>query len=197
MIWQRYLEYIKSKYNNDCDIVAKKISFRDKRVSWKEWSIVIPFSNNSSYCNIFYEDLYIKLFLENYSLRPSCYQCRSKTVERRSDITLADFWNVDNSTLEMNDGKGVSSVWINSERAQLLWENIAENINSAAVPVEETIIRNKSAYKSVKKPRKRKYLFKKIDKFTFDKLVKKTTKISISERAMKKICWFIKQRFRK
>ena len=57
----------------------------------------------------------MKIFLQNLSLRDSCYDCKFKKYNRISDITLADFWGIDNIMPEMNDNKGTSLVVINSE----------------------------------------------------------------------------------
>lgn len=41
-----------------------------------------------------YTDLYLKGFLQNLYLRPSCHECHFCRQNRPTDITLADFWGV-------------------------------------------------------------------------------------------------------
>ena len=63
------------------------------------------------------QDSFMRMFLRNYCLRPSCYECEAKLV-RCADLTLADFWGINFVAPEMNDNKGVSLVIIRSQRGQ-------------------------------------------------------------------------------
>ena len=43
-------------------------------------------------------------------LRPSCYNCNYCTTNRCSDFTIGDFWGIEKTSPEFNDGDGVSLV---------------------------------------------------------------------------------------
>ena len=58
----------------------------------------------------------MKGFLKDLYLRPSCYDCKFKTLQRASDITLADFWGIEKIIPEINVEKGVSLCWASSEK---------------------------------------------------------------------------------
>lgn len=60
----------------------------------------------------------MKAFLKNVSLRYSCYDCHSKSVNRNSDITLADLWGCRSIAPDMFDDKGTSFVIVNSEKCK-------------------------------------------------------------------------------
>lgn len=45
-----------------------------------------------TYVGSYYEDPYIRGFLRDYFLRPSCHQCKFTTTKRCSDFTIADWW---------------------------------------------------------------------------------------------------------
>ena len=55
-------------------------------------------------------------FLNNICLRPSCYQCPAKSGRSHSDITIADFWGVNNFNIDLDDNKGTSLVLINTNK---------------------------------------------------------------------------------
>ncbi len=55
------------------------------------------------------KDPYMQMFLSDFCLRPSCYECKAKTL-RLSDLTIGDFWGIDTIAPEMNDSKGTSLV---------------------------------------------------------------------------------------
>ena len=46
---------------------------------------------------------YMQMFLRDYCLRPSCYECAAKKV-KMSDLTIADFWGINDVAPDMNDG---------------------------------------------------------------------------------------------
>lgn len=69
-------------------------------------------------------DLYLKGFLQNLYLRPSCHQCKFCHKNRPTDLTLADFWGVQDVLPEMYDGKGTSLVFIHSAKGKELFESL-------------------------------------------------------------------------
>ena len=91
------------------------MQFRDKSTGWKRYSIscadegtriLIPHD----------EDLFMKAFLSNYSIRPSCYSCMFKDTNYYSDLTLGDFWNIGNVMPDYDDDKGVSEIIVRTEK---------------------------------------------------------------------------------
>ena len=65
---------------------------------------------------IFSEFPYYYLFKKHLGYRQSCYNCKSLGVDRISDITLADFWNIEKlvSNVDLAEfNKGISQVIIN------------------------------------------------------------------------------------
>lgn len=52
------------------------------------------------------------------TLRPSCYQCKFARIERVSDITLADFWGIEEATNQWDrtNQKASKSVLRHSEK---------------------------------------------------------------------------------
>lgn len=90
----------------------------------------------------------MKAFLKDVCLRPSCYACEFKNLHRQSDITLADFWGIQNSLLEMDDDKGTSLILINSEIGQMLFSEIKGRMGYQEVDIQEAIKYNSAAIKS-------------------------------------------------
>lgn len=67
-------------------------------------------------------DPYFFSFLAGKTLRENCYNCQYKKLERVADITLADFWRVNEIDPQFADKMGVSLVWVNNEKGKQLWE---------------------------------------------------------------------------
>ena len=78
-------------------------------------------------------------FYDNRSLRPSCYSCPFATTRREGDITIADFWGIENtSSSRSDDYRGVSLLLVNSDAGKrllpMLELDMEEQPLSAALP---------------------------------------------------------------
>lgn len=158
LVWEKYKEYRKKKDGRD---KPEKIMFRSKEEGWKKFSLVFSYSD-MKYRECFNKDLYMKLFLNNLCLRPSCYECAFKTDMRASDLTLADFWGIKNILPKMDDDKGTSLIFVNSPKGQELFDSIKLSFNYKEVCSEEAIIYNSAMIQSVKLPTERKAVMRKI-----------------------------------
>ncbi|MGL5568833.1 MAG: Coenzyme F420 hydrogenase/dehydrogenase, beta subunit C-terminal domain [Cetobacterium sp.] len=129
-------------------------------------------------------------------LRPSCYRCSFKGLDRERDITLADFWGIENIAKKMDDNKGTSLVFINSKSGKNIFEKIEANIKIKEIEIEEAIKYNLSAIKSSYENPRKKYFFKNIEKYKFDKLVQKSLKDSLDIRIkVIKIIRYLKKKY--
>ena len=118
------------------------------------------------------DDTYMQMFLRNYSLRPSCYECVAKDI-KMSDITIADFWGIERVALEMNDNKGTSLVILRTSKGNTLFEEITEQIKLKAVTYEEAVKGNPSEYSSVQRPKERDLFYRDMNNMGFEMLAKK------------------------
>lgn len=169
-VWKKYIEYKKEQINDELE----KVNFRDKETSgWINYHVKMDFKNNNSYSVIHQNDNYMKIFLNNLTARESCYKCSFKKINRLSDITLADFWGIDNILPKMYDNKGTSLVIINSEKGERLFSLIKDNINYEEVDIYEAIKYNPAMLKSSDQNKYRESFFKDLDTMKFDELVKK------------------------
>lgn len=107
----------------------KEIKFREKKYGWRKYRIVFSIADptgegNSSteLSSVHYENPYFNAF--NYSLiiRSSCTKCPAKHGKSNSDITIADFWGIENVAPDFDDNKGTSLVLVNTGKGQLLFE---------------------------------------------------------------------------
>lgn len=182
-VWQKYLDYHKSIKKDEIE----KVSFRNKTYGWKRYYVLLKFFNKKKYLRMYADDLFMKAFLNDLCLRPSCYNCHSKSVERESDITLADFWGIDKVCPELFDDKGTSLVLVNSEKGRRLFDEIAGQMRYAEVDMQEALKYNPAAYKSVLKNPKREAFFEMIDDVSFDKAIKECCKVPVIKRILRPV----------
>lgn len=169
MVWQRYIKFREKKIASN----AKRVFFRNKRYGWKMYSLHFEFKNQLEYAQVYSKDLYITSFLRNWCLRPSCYSCHFKKSNRLSDITLADFWGIENVCPEMDDDKGTSLVLLHSLKGEKLWNQICQNTVYQEVNAEQSVKYNPSMIQSVAKPVQRESFLRDIRKMDFERCVQK------------------------
>lgn len=108
-LWERYVSALGVRYGSP----VKNVRFRDKRSGWRNYRTVTCLEGREIVVH-HQRDPYMLLFLQDMTLRPSCYQCRFRHGKSGSDITLADLWNVSAASPEFDDDKGVSAVFANT-----------------------------------------------------------------------------------
>lgn len=192
LVWQQYIGELKQNYKQD----IKSIFFRNKNTGWKKYSIKILFDKDE-YKNIGFKDIYMKGFLNDIYLRPSCYSCNFKGIERVSDITVADFWGIESVLPKMDDDKGTSLIVIHSEKGKQLFDELSEKMILSEVNLNEAIKYNPSMIRSVKYNEKRNSFFAELNtgKELID-LIKKYTKVSFERRLKNKLKSIIKKLIR-
>lgn len=113
-VWRMYLDEVLDNIK-----FIKNISFRNKIYGWRHLHFSVDYDENGnsiSLLNSAYKNQYMKAFLADLILRPSCSCCAVKSFSSQSDITLADFWGIWNVNPEMNDDKGTTMLFINTKK---------------------------------------------------------------------------------
>lgn len=117
-LWNSFLEWRAD---------GKKIEsadFRDKgRFGWAhhEETVVVYGEAKSS-------RIFARIFGEHISAPPHCSKCFFKNTDRPSDITLGDYWGINNLDSGFNDNKGVSLVIANTEKGEAVFKKCSENL---------------------------------------------------------------------
>ena len=109
LVWR---EYLKETSKNQKVV---NVNFRDKNESWKKYKLVVD-GKEVIVNQPFYTNEYMLGFLRDIYLRPSCYACPAKSGKSGADITLGDFWGIENYLPEFDDDKGVSLVMVQTEK---------------------------------------------------------------------------------
>lgn len=122
---------------------GKKIvrySFREKsRIFFKKnaKSSALEFADGNR--KVFFNDNFIKAFMQNIILRESCYDCPFASRKRYSDISLADFWGIELIDEKLDMGSGVSLVTPNSPKGKSIVEKLDSRMNLQQREVEPSL----------------------------------------------------------
>ncbi|MCD6184321.1 MAG: Coenzyme F420 hydrogenase/dehydrogenase, beta subunit C-terminal domain [Deltaproteobacteria bacterium] len=100
------------------------VDFRPKLLGWSQYMLFCSFKNGSNYKKIHSVEPYLNGFLNNYTLRTSCYSCNYSAHQHHADFTLADFWGYRRYNPKINDEKGLSLILINTEKGKRFIEKL-------------------------------------------------------------------------
>ena len=164
-LWQEYVKYTEEQ--NGAKLVS--INFRCKDDSWVDYGMKEIDEKHKQVYISKDKDPYMLMFLRDYCLRPSCYECKAKEV-KLSDITLADFWGIDKVAPEMNDGKGTSLVLVRTSKGKCLFQEIRNELKIKEVSYEDGVAGNTAEYRSVARPLERDCFFDDMHHLSFEEL---------------------------
>lgn len=189
-LWKEYVEYQEKKHGK-----LQSVNFRCKDDSWQDFGMKEKVGGNTKdseeETQLYISkdvDSFMRMFLRNHCLRPSCYDCHAKFY-KKSDMTIADFWGIENVAPEMNDGKGTSLVITRTDKGQELFEAINGKLMWKEVSYEDGVRGNPSEYSSVARPATRDTFFADLGTLSFEEMEKKYAadiKISLLRRAKNK-----------
>jgi Coenzyme F420-reducing hydrogenase, beta subunit len=111
-VYKTYIDFLNEKYHSE----AISVNFKDKRKGWRGKAIAVKFRNGEEYYNSILDDDYCVSFHSRYNIRPSCFNCKYRNLQRVSDITLGDFWGIEKYVPEYDDNKGTSFVLANTKK---------------------------------------------------------------------------------
>jgi coenzyme F420-reducing hydrogenase beta subunit len=143
LVWEEYV----SRCEKMAQSAVVGAEFRNKTDGWRKFSVKISFENREQRIKTLEQDLFLKGFLADLYLRPSCHECAAKGWKRVSDFTVADAWGVEHYCTELADDKGTSLVLVNSEKAERLFAQLSEQMWFAEVLPERAIEYNSAMLK--------------------------------------------------
>lgn len=171
MIWQKYLKEKKSEIVSfhqgvrEDDVEFTSISFRDKVKSWRRYQLSFTYkvrkagidgigtdSIGETSSQLVWENDYMLSFLHDYANRPSCFDCKFRNGRCRSDITLADFWGIENLTedKDLKEDKGTSLIMVHSSKGKEIIDRLPCYVKQFAF--EGSFRGNPAVFKNWPKP---------------------------------------------
>ena len=167
-VWKKYL-------NENFDINSiENISFRNKvHDNWRA-GITITKKDGSEFYELDEINDYYKLFIPCVSLMPHCSDCKYTDLRRQGDITLGDFWQIEQYDCNLNDGLGTTMLLVNNDKGKFLIDKIKSAlVLYKEVPLEFALSTfNVAVSHSWPVSPNRNYFFKNLSRRSIKKLVK-------------------------
>lgn len=129
-VWRKYLTEVSTSFPKEINGISLDFStkitgidFRNKQQSgWKNFYLTITGLSNGTEKVLLSDkhknNPFMKGFLGDLYLRPSCYNCKCKNGASHSDLTIADFWGISSIMPDFDDDKGVSLVLVNTDKGR-------------------------------------------------------------------------------
>lgn len=166
---QKIFNVFVSAFEKKENVKIVNYKFRDKEINgWScssSSSLVIDNSTGKQK-KIRYNKIlnaYFEAFISGSINRECCYKCKFTTEERVSDITLADFWGVENYHEMFYTDHGVSLIIVNSSEGREVLSALQEKLLLVESKYEYGEEINKCLYESTPRPQNRDYIYESID----------------------------------
>ncbi len=131
-VWHSYLHHMETNLGH-----IESIRFRNKK--YDDGYYMTIQSDNKTYAKKDVADPFIYIFSHNLAIRPSCINCKFKSLRRVSDITIGDFQKAKEFYPEYCDGLGSSVVLINSHKGRILFDCISEKLQFIKCPLDHAM----------------------------------------------------------
>ena len=124
-----FFEKTLSYYEEQNSKKVQDVLFRDKKEGWHKLALNVCFDDGTQQRIPSGEQPYYYYFLNNYSLRKSCYSCH-RYKSHCSHITVADYWTVNKND---DEDKGVSLIIVNTPEGEMAVSKVKDKIKTVNV----------------------------------------------------------------
>lgn len=166
---EKRIDYLEHKHQSRISLVQ----YKNKRMGWTKFGTVFKFKNGEEdYVNRADDSYELMFSVQDNNTRPSCYVCKYRSLPRRTDITVGDFWGIRNvSQDDLRDG--ISAVIISSEKGKRLLEEIKDSLVLEERNIDEVAMGNGALLNQLITSNNAKKFFEDLESIPFLKVEKK------------------------
>lgn len=118
LIWHEYLNFMGENPG------ISHISFRDKCRGWHHSEIRIDREDGTCLSMSHGRNPFSYLYFSHYILRTCCGSCPYACMQRAGDISIGDFWGMEQTMADFDDDQGVTLTFINSQLGRKIFDAI-------------------------------------------------------------------------
>ena len=186
LAWQKYLS---CQENKEHATIARTFSRRN--CAWRKYALSLEFVNSgdSAYLVNPAPDTYLKAFCSELFNRKCCHNCLFRSFKSGSDITIGDFWGVEESCPSLFDDIGVSAVCCNTQVGENTFDGVKSIIHYVPTSIEAVARHNKTVFGNHRINKKRGVFFSEITDSNFDEFVERLLTPPLWYRMLRWIKW--------
>ncbi|MGN0417947.1 Coenzyme F420 hydrogenase/dehydrogenase, beta subunit C-terminal domain [Anaerostipes faecalis] len=121
-LWREYAQSIEC-HKGKIDY----LTFKDKRNGWKLPTAFVVVNGQE----VSIKD-YVKVFYNRCALRLSCHECTYTTTEPKNNLTIGDFWHIEETIPDFYDPSGNLLFLIHTDRGEELFESVKSELEYRA-----------------------------------------------------------------
>lgn len=129
LIYDKWLDYLKEKYKK----FIKTVYFREKSYGYATANVRVVFDDNKYIEQCYDAKSCMNTFFRHINMRPSCYECAFRCVERSGDFTMGDFHQIGKYCPELDDDKGTTCVWANSDKSKEILRTLSDKMHCVLI----------------------------------------------------------------
>ena len=172
-VFDEYIKMLEQKHGGK----ISDFSFRIKDNKYKHahgYSYRVTKNGKVTIINgIYTESSFYNAFKNYLFFRESCYNCQYATLQRVSDITLADFWGIEKYDFNGSTDTGVSMIITNTRNGREVFSAVQENVVRKEFPIQCGIDSNCCLTHSTQKPKNRDAIIKALSEKGYKQVAKK------------------------
>lgn len=190
LVWEKYREVMTKKHKSDITYA----NFREKTYGYHSANLALKYANGKKSAENTKTDYLMKSFFDDICSRPSCYDCKFKTAKRSSDITVFDCWNISRYVPQLtDDDKGLTAVFVQSEKGQRLLEKTKNNF--VCYNADTELLLKTDGYMAIKSvtphPKRKEYFERLSNGESLDKVVNTLIPVKFSRKIFGKAKGFL------
>ncbi|MBE6684090.1 MAG: 4Fe-4S dicluster domain-containing protein [Ruminococcaceae bacterium] len=118
--YQAYMKWLEKEYGSK--VVDYK--FRSKKISWRGSSCYAKLANGQELKNDKKLCGFMNVYYSDNITRESCYNCPYTSKSRVGDLTISDYWGLENLDKSFEDALGVSMILVNTQKGRDLFGQV-------------------------------------------------------------------------
>ena len=158
--------YINEDLNKDR---IKELRFRTKEFGWVADVCRVTYEDGSMAFRRKGNDWFQKGYHQRLYMPKKCENCHFSGYPRLSDITIGDFWHIEDYDPDLNDGAGTSICLINTNKGKSIFGSIKESLETCENVPFALLAKNRQEKVCPHTGRDR--FYKLLDKYSFGKAV--------------------------
>jgi coenzyme F420-reducing hydrogenase beta subunit len=168
-IFADYIAYLEKKQHSP----VADYQFRSKALGWKKMSVSVSYANrkNKKYRVMFCP--FHAWYGLHLSLRPACFQCPFRTLDREADLTIGDFWGIEAFRPGIDLSKGISALLANSEKGLSVLGQLQNQLYMEPCPIDWVLKKNKYLVKNYPLPAQKATFIADYNSIPIEKLIQK------------------------
>lgn len=157
LIWKEYINYYEKRHKRK--VIGYR--FRNKKFGWGKGSeargtcflscVKYKTNRNLDKAPLKFDDVsfsarqWFRIFFSNLCIRQYCHQCPYTNIQKPADITMGDFWGIEQSHAHFDDHKGCSLALVRTQKAHQ-WLLSLSNTELLEVSINDIIRRQGNAF---------------------------------------------------